>query len=288
MNVLITGSGGQAGTELLYTAPKNFRVTAAGHEQLDITERAQVEEAIHRFRPDLIINAAAYTNVDGAEEHTREAFAANAEGVNNLALCSAKSGARFIHISTDYVFDGRQAAPYKPSDPVNPINVYGQSKLEGERLLFSGARDRSLIIRTGWVFSRTGKNFVKTMLNLMRSRSELSVVSDQVGTPTWARTLAEVIWKFAPGNHAGQIHHWSDGGVASWYDFSVAIMEEALALGLLERPVAIVPVDTSAYPTRARRPQYSVLDKGSTLRSLAMAPRHWRCVLRTMLAELVE
>jgi dTDP-4-dehydrorhamnose reductase len=190
-------------------------------------------------------------------------------------------------VSTDFVFDGKSSRPYTPSDAPAPLGEYGRSKLGGEEAVLSECPD-SLVLRTGWVYSRFGANFVKTMLGLMAERDELRVVCDQVGTPTWARGLAHAIWAIVARPQLQGVYHWSDAGVCSWYDFAVAIYEEARALGLLQRPIRILPIAARDYPVPAPRPAFSVLDKTDSWRDLELEAVHWRQRLRLMLNDLRE
>jgi dTDP-4-dehydrorhamnose reductase len=282
---LITGAGGQLGRELLFTAPEGWHCQALSRSQLDISNAQAVADVLQAQRPDVLINAAAYTAVDRAEQDVAAATAANAHAPGVLASACAAQAVHLLHVSTDFVFDGGASEPYAPASVTAPIGAYGRSKREGERAVLA-ALPSALVLRTGWVYSRFGQNFVATMLRLMREREQLAVVSDQVGTPTWARSLAQVLWAFAARPELGGIYHWSDAGVCSWYDFAQAIAEEALALGLLRRPVMVRPIPASDYPTPARRPSYSVLDKRSTLSALGLEHTHWRVQLRAMLAEV--
>jgi dTDP-4-dehydrorhamnose reductase len=287
MKVLITGSSGQLGWELQRTVPDGYKVSAFGHTKLDITDASAVDHAMSDLNPDLVINAAAYTAVDKAEEETGKAYAVNAQGAAIIATAAANSNARLIHLSTDFVFDGLQTTPYQPDDKPHPICVYGSSKLEGEKQvadIFPGA----LIIRTGWLYSAHGHNFAKTMINLINNREELTVVADQIGTPTWAKELAKAIWNVAEKKDMKGIYHWTDSGVASWYDFAVAIQEEALETGVIKKTIPIYPIRTADYPTPAKRPPYSVLDKTATWNTLGYKANHWRINLRKMLKELGE
>jgi dTDP-4-dehydrorhamnose reductase len=218
---MICGAGGQLGWELRRTAPPDIDLSPFTSRQLDITRKEQVADTVAGIRPALIINGAAYTAVDRAEQESDLAFAVNGRGVANLAEAARQCGARLIHISTDFVFDGSQSHPYLPTDETNPLSVYGASKREGEKLALAILPD-ALIVRTAWVYSSHGANFVKTMLRLMNDRETIGVVADQVGSPTWANGLARTLWQLsATGLHG--IHHWTDSGVASWYDFAVAI-----------------------------------------------------------------
>ena len=286
MKVLITGAGGQAGSELRQTAPAGMDLICLQRRQLDITDKQAVNKAVAAARPDLIINAAAYTAGDRAESEPGPAHAINADGAGHLARAAIAAGARFFHLSTDFVFAGDQASPYRETDPPGPLSVYGQSKLAGEEQVRAATQDQALIIRTGWLYAAQGRNFVNTILRLLAEKSSLGVVCDQIGTPTWARTLAQTLWAAATRPELQGIYHLSDAGVASWYDFAVAIQEEGLRLGLLAKTIPINPINSSAYPTPARRPAFSVLDKTSTWRDFGLHGRHWRICLREMMEEL--
>lgn len=284
--VLLTGAGGQLGWELQRTVPPSVALTALSSAELDITDPRQVAAAISHHAPNLIINAAAYTAVDKAEQEAERAFLVNGEGPGHLARAARDGGIRLIHISTDFIFDGQKSSPYLPTDQPNPLGIYGKSKLLGEErvMAITGGQDTA-IIRTAWVYSSHGHNFVKTILRLLNEREAISVIADQIGTPTWARGLAEAVWSAAQLRLTG-IHHWTDAGVASWYDFAVAIMEESLVLGLLTEQRTIRPIASSDYPLPAQRPAYSVLDKSSLWQALGGQPQHWRVALRQMLSEL--
>jgi dTDP-4-dehydrorhamnose reductase len=282
--VLITGARGQIGSELQATAPGSWQVIPCGSDTLDVTRGDAVRAIIGRERPAVVIHAAAYTNVDSAERETERAEAINVAGAANIAAAASEVGARVIYLSTDFVFDGTLGRPYLPEDPAAPLSVYGRTKLAGERAVLG--HSGTLVVRTAWVYSPHGRNFVRTMLALMRTQSFVGVVSDQVGTPTWARPLAQALWSAAEQPELGGIVHWTDAGVASWYDFAVAIQEEALAAGLLARTVPIRPLRTEEFPRPARRPPYSVLDKTTGWRALGGPAAHWRANLRCMLESL--
>lgn len=288
MKILLTGADGQLGHELRRSTPTTHELTGSDLAGLDITDQDAVARKFEELEPDLVINAAAYTAVDRAERERDLAFKVNADGARNVSRAAASRGARVIHISTDFVFDGRQSRPYRPLDAPNPQSAYGASKLQGEEYVSEATGGTALILRTAWLYSRFGTNFVTTMLSRMRDGKTLQVVADQIGTPTWARGLAGAIWQAAEIRHLQGLYHWTDAGVASWYDFAVAIQEEGLSRGLLSRPVQIHPVGTRDYPTPAQRPSYSVLDKSETWARLAIQPQHWRVALRSMLTELGE
>ncbi|MEJ2677022.1 MAG: dTDP-4-dehydrorhamnose reductase [Acidihalobacter sp.] len=264
MRVLITGAGGQLGRELQRTAPAGAVLAAPTHAELDITDAAAVRRYCAEFDPEWIVNAAAYTAVDRAESEASQAYVVNAEAVRHLAEAAQAQGARLAQVSTDFVFDGAQGRPYRPDDAPHPLGVYGASKLAGERAAAEVLGERALIVRTAWVYAAQGHNFMRTMLRLMRERDRLGVVADQIGTPTSARGLAEALWAMLAAGLSG-IQHWTDAGVASWYDFALAIRDEALALGLLERAVPVAPLTTAEYPTPAPRAPFTVLDKSATI-----------------------
>jgi dTDP-4-dehydrorhamnose reductase len=284
MRVLLTGATGQLGWELQQTCPATMELFVFGSSELDIRDVSAVTDAVKKIAPAVIINAAAHTAVDKAEDEPELAFAVNTDGAVHLAQAAKRQGARMIQISTDYVFDGTHSSPYLPDADTSPLGVYGESKYQGEQRVQEILPQDSVIIRTAWVYSTHGHNFVKSMLRLMVEREELGIVADQVGSPTYARTLARAVWGFAEQPQLHGIYHWTDAGVASWYDFAVAIMEEAVTVGLLPRAITVKPIRSCDYPTPARRPAYSVLDKTSSWKQLSVAPLHWREALREMLA----
>ena len=283
--VLITGAGGQVGRMLLDTRPGTCHAIACTHADLDIGSGAAVSDFVARHRPDVIINAAAYTAVDKAESEPDAAQRINAEGPAHLAAAARECGCRLIHISTDFVFDGGSSVPYRPDSATLPLGVYGRTKRDGERAVLDALAEHATVVRTAWVYAAIGANFVRTMLRIMRANGAVRVVADQVGTPTAARSLAEVLWQIAGNPDICGIHHWTDAGVASWYDFAVAIAEEGAELGLVPAGVTVTPIRTSEYPTPARRPAYSVLDKRS-LAPYGLHPIHWRRRLRAVLKEI--
>jgi dTDP-4-dehydrorhamnose reductase len=286
LTALITGADGQVGRELQSTAPAGWLLASCTGHDLDVTDLAAVRDAFKRKRPDIVFNAAAYTAVDTAEADAERAGAVNSAGAANVALAARENGARMVHLSTDFVFDGRQGHPYAPDDGPNPLSVYGRTKLAGEREVTRISEGAALIVRTAWLYSAQGRNFVLTMLGLMGKQERLEVVSDQTGTPTWTRSLARALWAAAERPGMRGIHHWTDAGAATWYDFAVAIQEEAVWLKLLSRAVPISPVLTKELPRPAARPTYSVLDKTATWKALGLMAPHWRVNLRLMLGEL--
>lgn len=283
MKVLVAGSAGQLGRALADTRPTGVSLVAPAEAEFDIADPAAIDVVVSREAPDLLINAAAYTAVDRAETERDRAMLLNGVAAGWLAEAAVRAGAGFVHVSTDFVFDGTAGTPYRPDAPTNPLGAYGESKLAGERAVMS-AHQSALLVRTAWVYAARGHNFMQTMLRLMAERDEVRVVSDQIGTPTNASSLARAIWKLTAAGEKG-IFHWTDAGVASWYDFAVAILEEALAQGLLSSAIPIIPIRTEDYPTPARRPAYSVLDKSATW-AITGPARHWRVELREALARV--
>jgi len=285
--VLVLGAGGQLGRELLETVGPETECIALTRSELDIADADVVAERLQGLAPRVVVNAAAYTAVDAAEEDVRAAWRGNATGPENLARSCNNLGIRLLHVSTDFVFDGAATRPYSTDAPTAPLGAYGRSKLAGEQAV-QAACPQAVIVRSSWVYSRFGNNFVKTMLRLMSERDELAVVADQVGSPTWARGLARALWSAAAHPALSGIYHWSDDGQCSWYDLAVAVFEEASALELLRRPVKIKAISSSEYPTAAARPRYSVLDTRRSHQDLALPGVQWRVQLRNMLADLKE
>lgn len=270
--VLVTGMNGQLGNELKLLAKHypayHFEFTDVA--ELDITDSEAVADFFARHKPVICINAAAYTAVDKAETDRELSMKINADAVGTLAKNCQKYDTRFMHISTDYVFDGTATKPYKEGNRVNPVNYYGLTKLKGEQAALA-FNPESIIIRTSWVYSFFGNNFVKTMLRLMKERDSLNVVSDQYGTPTYAADLAEVIMHICTANEApAGIYHYSNEGLINWYDFAVAIKDIAALT------CSIHPIDTGGYPTPAKRPAYSVLDKSKIVETFGLQLKPWK------------
>jgi dTDP-4-dehydrorhamnose reductase len=286
--VLIVGKSGQLAHELLRAPPSIVNAAALDRAALEVSDPNAIRRSIQACDADVVINAAAYTSVDLAESETERAFAINDVAVGAMAGACSDRGIRFVHISTDFVFDGAAGRPYRTDATPHPLNVYGASKLAGERRIAATPGLHWRILRTAWVYSASGTNFLLTMLRLFRERESVQIVTDQISTPTSARSLADCVWRVAMGDGPSSILHFTDAGVASWYDFAVAIYEEARAIGVLKSNVDIVPIRTDQYPTPARRPSYSVLDKSETYSRLGIQPVHWRIRLREVLQELVQ
>lgn len=291
MKILYTGANGQLGREI-EKAALNRDVPAVGfsHQELDITRPDEIKRAIAAIKPTLIVNCAAYTAVDKAESEPEQAFAINRDGPAHLAdICSADDVA-LIHISTDYVFDGNKKSAYVESDPICPINVYGESKAAGESEIIRRTGNH-IIIRTSWVYGCNGNNFVKTMLRLGRERDRIGVVDDQFGSPTYAADLAEAVLVVANAVSQGNFSHWgvyhfANQGVVSWYKFAQAIFEiteKSMELKLNR----LAPLTTAQYPTAAKRPIYSVLNTQKISRQFAIDPPFYRSSLERMLNQLL-
>ncbi|TKG91892.1 dTDP-4-dehydrorhamnose reductase [Puteibacter caeruleilacunae] len=274
-NILVTGANGQLGNELreLARVITNWSFFFSDLPELDICDQSQINVFVQENKINVIINCAAYTAVDKAEDDEEMAFMINCTGPEILAKVSKDNDCLLVHVSTDFVFDGTNCKPYVSTDACNPINVYGKTKLEGE-LAIAAVDPKHVIIRTSWLYSRFGNNFVKTIQRLCKERDELGIIVDQIGTPTYAKDLAEVIIAVFKDSAAGLekkgIYHYSNEGLASWYDFAVAIKE------LSELECKVNPISTSAYPTPAMRPSYSVMDKSEIRVDFNTEIKHWR------------
>jgi dTDP-4-dehydrorhamnose reductase len=298
MKVIITGGAGQLGQALRHAVPAAIdghpveliatsRSGGQGTLALDLADAAACKALVQEHRPDWLINAGAYTAVDQAESEAELAQAVNAGAPAAFAEALQATGGRLLQVSTDFVFNGSQGSPYRPDQPVDPLGVYGASKAAGETAAAAVLDPARLcILRTSWVYGPVGKNFLLTMLRLMREREQLGVVADQVGCPTATQGLAQACWAVLEHGAAG-VHHWSDAGAASWYDFAVAIAELGMSAGLLENPARINPITTADYPTPAQRPSYSLLDCTGTRQALRLPPLHWREALRQVIGDVV-
>jgi len=285
VKVLVTGGDGQLGTELVLMLRERADLAVAPDlAELDFLRPDSIAAQIDRHRPDWVINCAAYTQVDKAEEEEDKAYRINRDGAREVARAARAAGARLAHISTDFIFGGEQCRPYREGDAANPLGVYGRSKWEGEAAVREEMPD-ALVLRTAWVYGAHGANFVKTMLRLAGEREELRVVADQVGTPAWTRDIAAALLRLLDLEETGTFH-FTDEGVASWYDFACAIVEEARALGYDLKTRQVTPIATDDYPTPATRPAWSVLDKARIRPLLEHPIPHWRASLRAMLREL--
>ena len=304
MKILLTGSEGQLGRALRASLPQMLQNNSAeliatsrsggnGMVALDLADADACHAAVLESKPDWVINAGAYTAVDRAETEPDLAHAVNALAPRAFAEALAQTGGHLLQVSTDFVFNGRQGHPYKTEQQIDPLGVYGATKAAGEQaiaeVLGLDQGGNAAIVRTSWVYSPVGSNFLLTMLRLHRQKAEaeepLKVVADQVGCPTSTSGLAEACWRLVE-RQLGGLMHWSDAGVASWYDFAVAIGELAEASGHLERAAQVLPITTADYPTPARRPAYSLLDCTISRDWLGLMPPHWRQVLREVIADV--
>jgi len=277
--IWLIGNRGMLGSdveELLKTRSVRYIATDI---DVDITDYAALSDFASYREIDRIINCSAYTAVDKAEEERDKAYSINADGAHNIARVAEHSGAVLIHVSTDYVFDGEKNGPYLEDDETNPLGVYGRSKLEGERRIISET-DRYFIIRTAWLYGARGANFVRTMLRLFRERDEVRVVADQWGSPTYSKDLASALISAAAGDSTRfGIYHFTNEGRTNWYEFAREIYGQAVRYGRVKRDVDIVPITTSEYPTKARRPKNSYLSKEKIIRELGVECRAWRKAL---------
>jgi dTDP-4-dehydrorhamnose reductase len=285
--VLLIGAKGQVGQELQVTLPQLGEVISIGREELDLTNSEKISQLIREIHPDYLVNAAAYTAVDKAETEPDLAYSINAIAPKIMAESAEKIKAKFLHISTDYVFDGRKNTPYLETDLTNPLGVYGQSKLRGEEEIKT-VNSQAIILRTAWVYGSYGKsNFVKTMLRLGKEREELKVVVDQVGSPTWAKDIATAITHLLiNADNPAVIYNFTNSGVASWFDLTKAIFEEAKISGIPLKIQRVIPITTAEYPTPAVRPAYSVLSGQKISQQLGYIPPYWRDSLKAMLNQL--
>ena len=292
MKLLVLGGDGQVGCELRRLVwPAGYRIAAFDRGDLDIALREQVVATMARERPDIVINAAAYTAVDRAESEPEIAWASNCTGPANLAAACHESAIPLIHLSTDYVFDGSKAGPYCEDDPVHPLGVYGRSKEAGDRAV-RGALARHVILRTAWLYSAHGHNFVKTMLRLGSDRPVLRVVADQIGSPTSSADIAAaigaVVQQLNAGNHAWGTYHFTGGGAVTWHGFAEAIFELVSQWNSTGRgpPPLVEAIATADYPTPARRPANSVLDCRRIGQAFGIVPRLWREALAEVIGEI--
>ncbi|MFP1261119.1 dTDP-4-dehydrorhamnose reductase [Klebsiella michiganensis] len=281
MKVLLTGANGQLGQCLQDRVPNDWDVWATDTSELDITNKDLVLAAVSKYKPDVIVNAAAYTAVDKAESDITTARLVNKIGPENLAIAASKNDAMFVHVSTDYVFDGTASIPYEESDETNPLGVYGLTKLEGENAV-ENVLPNAIILRTAWVFSEYGNNFVKTMLKLAKDRDSLGIVSDQRGCPTYAGDIANAIIRLIQSNTNGGIFHFCGDEEVSWSEFAQAIFDTAVEAGKLSKPPIINGITTEEYPTPAKRPAYSTLNC-SKIATYGISSSQWRRALKEII-----
>jgi dTDP-4-dehydrorhamnose reductase len=287
LKVLLTGRHGQLGQALQASCPADIELIAWGRKELDLSDADACQQAVQSLKPDWVLNAGAYTAVDRAESEPELSWKVNAEAPKAFAEALANSGGRLLQVSTDFVFNGKQGHPYTTQQAVDPIGVYGSSKAGGEKaVLETLPAERFCILRTSWVYGPVGKNFCLTMLRLHAERgavgTPLSVVADQVGCPTATPGLAEACWSAVKLGLNG-VHHWSDAGAASWYDFATAIGNLGAEAGFVPKPAEVKPIRTVDYPTPAKRPSYSLLDCVETRRALGIEPKHWQEALHAVI-----
>jgi dTDP-4-dehydrorhamnose reductase len=285
MRVLVLGANGQISRAVAKVMSGAHELLVRTHAEIDIADAESLDHVLAQAKVDWVVNGAAYTAVDLAETEPGRAVAVNDTAVGTLAAAASRAHVRLLHLSTDFVFDGTANRAYRPDDLPNPLSVYGASKRAGEEKALD-CDCEAVVLRTAWVYAAAGRNFALTMLKLMNERDQVRVVSDQIGTPTWATGIALTIRNLLEIEAPAGIYHWTDLGVASWYDFAVAIQDEALERGLLQRAVPIVPIATSEYPTPAQRPAFSVLDTKATREIVSAPATHWRHNLKRMLDEL--
>jgi len=284
MTILVTGANGQLGRETVLALQEDDEVLLAiGREELDFSRSDQVAEAIADYAAEWVINCAAYTQVDKAEEEYELAFTINRDAARAVAKGVKLSGGRLLHISTDFIFGGEQSSPYKENDAASPLGVYGQSKLEGEQAVRE-VLPEALILRTAWVYGVQGHNFVKTILRLASERETLRVVDDQIGTPSWTGDIVRAIRSLIKAEATGT-YQFTNEGVASWYDFAMEIVTSAKQLGFPVVAKAIQPIPTEEFPLPAKRPAYSVMSKVKIRAVLDHQIPHWRTSLHAMLKQ---
>ena len=284
--IWIVGNKGMLGTELSQLISSADIPFTGSDREVDILDQEAMRRFSNEHRVDAIVNCAAYTAVDRAEDEPDICMRLNAEGPANLARIARTMGARFVHLSTDYVFSGNGATPYREHDPVDPQGAYGKSKAEGESRILA-ENPEALIVRTAWLYGKAGVNFVYTMLKLMRSREKIGVVADQAGTPTWTKDLAEAILKILRASSAAPgIYHYSGAGATSWFLFAKAIQAEGMKAGILTTPCEVVPLTTDQYPTKARRPAYSVLSKEKIIKEFELEIPEWETSLSRFITDI--
>tara|TARA_B100000212_G_C27322271_1_gene510695 strand:+ start:270 stop:1166 length:897 start_codon:yes stop_codon:yes gene_type:complete len=292
MKVLITGANGQLGKELIESKPQGIKLIALSKSELNLRDKKSCYEIIDNLKPDWIINCGAYTNVEKAESNYELAYEVNALGPKYLSESLLKNGGKLLHLSTDYVFNGKNNLPYAPNSEKSPLNIYGVTKSKGEDfikdILFSSKS--GIILRTSWLIGKEGQNFALKIMKLLKEKSELNVINDQIGSPTSTKTLSNVCWKTIQLKKQGldlpSILHYTDSGIASWYDLAVEISKIVKRLNLLSSEAIIKPISSSKYKTIARRPNYSVLDCFSSKLALSLKDIHWRDSIEELIKEI--
>lgn len=287
MRVLLLGASGQVGRAVIQSATADAVIISPSSAQLNLRDSEALRAFVGDNRSDVIINCAAFTRVDDAEQDIESARAINAEAPATLAQAARDVNAHFVHLSTDYVFDGTGEPPYAPAAPVNPLSMYGSSKLDGERGVLA-ANPNAAVVRTAWVHSGGGTNFVATAVNLFLRGKVMHVVDDQISTPTRALHLATALWALVARPHLSGLHHFTDAGAASWYDVAHCVLDTLQRDGMREPGTAVIPVPTTAFPRPARRPRVSLLDKHESWEALQLTPQHWRVGVAASTRELAN
>ena len=289
--LLLTGAEGQLGQtfQAFFPSsilPQKYRLLAADKREMDLAKKRSILDFLEAHAPGLVVNCGAYTAVDTAEGEVEAARKINDEAVFHIARWASEHSCRVIHISTDFVFDGRKKEPYLPLDEANPLGVYGETKLSGERNILKFLPKHGVVLRGSWLYSEYGHNFVKTMIDLMKRKSELGVVNDQIGSPTSTHSLVRVLFRLIENSTISGVFHWCDGAVISWYDFAIEIQRQAHKYGLLARGIPIKPLTTEDYPTPAVRPSYGVLHRGSTLETFGLHETSWKAELEAVILQI--
>ncbi len=298
MKVLLTGSNGQLGNAIQKSTPKGIKLLSLDKNQFDLSDIKNIKNNLEEIKPDFIINCGAYTNVDMAEDEKEKVMNINANSVKEISLYLKENGGNLIQISTDYVFDGLSSNAYKVNDKVRPINQYGLSKAMAEEFIREILYDtkQAVIIRTSWLMGTVSKNFLLTMIKLHQTKKEINVVSDQISCPTSTTTLAQACWKAINlimgtnyyNSNQMPILHWCDNGVASWYDIAVAIGEISTKNGLIKSPSIVNPIKSEKYPTKAKRPNFSLLDCTTSKEFLDLKGEYWRNSLEIAIKSIVS
>lgn len=286
LKILVTGADGQLGQQILKDFSPIYEIVPTDFKELDITDKEACCKYLNDFQPDWVLNVAAFTDVEKAEDEPEMAMKINRDGPSNLAIAVKEANSRLLHISTDYVFDGKSKHPLRPNDPVEAVSSYGRSKLAGEKAIESILGNDTLIIRTAWLYSATNKNFMLTMLRLMREQPIIKIVADQYGTPTSVLSLSQAIEAAVKADIRG-IFHWSDAGETTWHGFASAIQEIALSYGLIKESIKVLPVSSNEYPVKASRPTWSVLDKSDFTAVTGLVPEPWQEMLSKTMKQLI-
>jgi len=290
--IVVTGATGQLGQTLAQLWAESplpqYQLKVLSRSELDIAKAGMTDAVLSELKPSVVVNAAAYTQVDKAESDSESAALVNAQAVGSIARWVAANQARLIHISTDFVFDGTSNTPYTPDQQTGPLGAYGVSKLAGEQQIQVLANERSAIVRTSWLYSEFGNNFVKTMLRLMGEKEQLSIVNDQIGSPSSTHGLAALIFAMILHQRYQGVYHWTDGASISWFEFAQEIQGQALKEGLLSKAIPISRISTIDYPTPARRPAYSVLDRSRALGEFECPTEDWKVQLSLVIKELAS